>query len=95
MAEIQRLLDSVRLQYTELMQQCIHPAPDGANLSFKSKLVAGKRYWYIYISLGVRRSEHYLGEETTELLDKIDEQRTLWESTSGERGQALHFTFRL
>jgi len=85
MAEIQRLPDSVRLQYTELMQQCIHPAPDGANISFKSKLVAGKRYWYIYISLGARRSEHYLGEETTELLDKIDEQRTLWESTEDDR----------
>mgnify|MGYP001821356574 FL=1 len=85
MAEIRNLPDIVRLQYTELMQQCVHPAPDGANISFKSKMVGGKRYWYIYISLGARRSEHYLGEETTELLDKIDEQRALWESTEDDR----------
>lgn len=95
MAEIRRLPDSVRLQYTELMQQCVHPAPDGANISFKSKLVAGKRYWYIYISLGKRRSEHYLGEETTELLDKIDEQRALWESTEDDRKTRLRLVAML
>lgn len=85
MAEIQRLPDMVTLQYSELMQQCVHPAPDGANISFKSKKVAGKCYWYLYISLGARRSEHYLGEETPELLDKIDEERALWESTEDDR----------
>lgn len=85
MAEIQRLPDTVTLQYSELMQQCIHPAPDGANISFKSKMVSGKRYWYLYISLGSRRSEHYLGEETTELLDKIDDERGLWESSEDDR----------
>lgn len=85
MTRIQRLPDTVLLQYSELMQQCVHPAPDGANISFKSKMVAGKRYWYLYISLGTRRSEHYLGEETTELLDKIDEQRNLWESSEDDR----------
>lgn len=85
MAEIQRLPDAVALQYSELMQQCVHPAPDGANISFKSKKVAGKRYWYLYISLGARRSEHYLGEETPELLDKIDEERGLWASTEDDR----------
>lgn len=85
MAEIQRLPDTVALQYSELMQQCVHPAPDGANISFKSKKVAGKRYWYLYISLGTRRSEHYLGEETPGLLDKMDEERGLWESTEDDR----------
>ena len=85
MTEIQRLPDIVTLQYSELMQQCIHPAPDGANISFKSKKVAGQRYWYLYISLGNRQSEHYLGKETIELLDKIDEEKSLWESTKDDR----------
>lgn len=85
MAEIQRLPDTVTLQYSELMQQCVHPAPDGANISFKSKTVAGKRYWYLYISLGSRRSEHYLGEENAALLDKIEEERELWESSENDR----------
>jgi len=85
MAEIQQLPDTVALQYSELMQQCVHPAPDGANISFKSKKVADQRYWYLLISLGKRQSEHYLGKETTELLDKIDEEKSLWESMKDDR----------
>lgn len=41
------------------------PLSDGSNLSFKPKLINGKRYWYLFMSVGVSRSEHYLGEETT------------------------------
>jgi hypothetical protein len=85
MTDIQRLPDIVTLQYSELMQQCIRPTPDGSNISFKSKKVAGHRYWYLYISIGSRKSEHYLGKETTELLDKIDEEKSLWESTEDDR----------
>ncbi|HED16465.1 MAG TPA: hypothetical protein ENI64_06625 [Gammaproteobacteria bacterium] len=85
MGEMRKLPDNVALQYSELMQQCIHPAPDGANLSFKSKTIGGKRYWYLYISLGKRRTEHYLGEESTELLDTIEDEKALWESSEDDR----------
>lgn len=85
MMNIQRLPDIVTMQYSELMQQCVLPTPDGSNISFKSKKVGGKRYWYLYISLGSRRSEHYLGEESTALLDKIEEEKSLWESTEDDR----------
>ena len=85
MKQISRLPDSVALQYTELMQQCIQPAPDGANLSFKSKTIGRKRYWYLYISLGTRRTEHYLGEETPVLLDTIENEKALWSSTEDDR----------
>jgi hypothetical protein len=85
MKDIRTLPDGVALQYTELMQQCIKPAPDGANLSFKSKTIGKKRYWYLYISLGNRRTEHYLGEESTALLDTIDDEKALWASTEDDR----------
>ncbi|MEN8205181.1 MAG: GSU2403 family nucleotidyltransferase fold protein [Pseudomonadota bacterium] len=85
MIEIMKLPDNVALQYSELMQQCIHPAPGGDNISFKSKAIGGKRYWYLYISLGNRRTEHYLGEESTELLDTIDDEKALWESSKDDR----------
>jgi len=39
----------------------------------------------LYISIGSRQSEHYLGKETIELLDKIDEEKSLWESTKDDR----------
>lgn len=80
-----RLPDSVAAQYSELLRHAVHPTPDGSNLSFKSKRIAGKIYWYLYVSLGRRRSEHYLGAQTPALLETIEHERKLWESTSEDR----------
>jgi hypothetical protein len=85
MAEIERLPNSVTVQYSELMQNCIHPVSDGSNISFKAKTVNGKRYWYLYISLGSSRREHYLGEESVTLLDRIADEREAWESDADDR----------
>jgi len=81
----EELPDSLTTQYSELLQNCIHPLSDGSNLSFKSKEIHGKRYWYLYISIGRTRREHYLGEETTELLDRIDDEKAVWESSADDR----------
>lgn len=82
---IEKLPNSVLVQYGELIQNCIQPVSDGSNLSFKYKDISGKRYWYLYISIGKTRREHYLGEETPELLDRIDDERARWESNADDR----------
>ena len=82
---IKRLPNSLLVQYSELMQNCVHPVSDGSNLSFKSKKINNKRYWYLYISIGKTRREHYLGEETTELLDSIEDEKALWLSNADDR----------
>ena len=86
MDNIRYLPNSLSVQYSELMQNCVQPLSDGSNLSFKSKLINGKRYWYLYISIGTSRREHYLGEGTTELLDRIEDEKDLWESNSDDCG---------
>jgi hypothetical protein len=83
--EIKHLSNSLSVQYSELMQNCIHPLSDGSNISFKSKLINGKRYWYLYISLGSSRREHYLGEESIDLLDRIDDEKATWEANEDDR----------
>ncbi len=85
MKEVKYLPNSLSVQYSELMQNCVHPLSDGSNLSFKYKTINNKRYWYLYTSIGSTRREHYLGEETTELLDRIDDEKALWESNSDDR----------
>lgn len=82
---IEQLPNSLLVQYSELMQNCVQPVSDGSNLSFKSKKINDKRYWYLYISIGKTRREHYLGEETTELLDRIDDEKALWQSNVDDR----------
>ncbi len=85
MRDLKWLPNSLAVQYSELMQNCIRPVSDGSNLSFKAKELNGKRYWYLYISIGATRREHYLGEETAALLDRIDDERALWESDADDR----------
>ena len=80
-----RLADSVATQYSELLRHAVRPAPDGANLSFKTKTIGGHVYHYLYISLGRRRAEHYLGRETPELLATIEAERALWHSGADDR----------
>ena len=85
MNEMRYLPNSLSVQYSELMQNCVQPISDGSNVSFKYKQINNKRYWYLYISVGSTRREHYLGEETTELLDRIDDEKALWESNADDR----------
>jgi hypothetical protein len=85
MESIKYLPNSLSVQYSELLQNCVQPISDGSNLSFKYKKINNKRYWYLYMSVGSTRREHYLGEETAELLDRIDEEKALWESNSDDR----------
>lgn len=85
MPNFERLPNSLTVQYSELLQNCVHPISDGSNISFKSKTINGKRYWYLYISLGTTRREHYLGEESTELLDRMEAERDAWTSNEDDR----------
>ena len=83
--EIEHLPNSLTVQYSELLQNCIHPLSDGSNISFKSKSINGKKYWYLYISLGSSRREHYLGEESIELRDRIEDEKAAWEANEDDR----------
>ncbi|MGB5738323.1 MAG: GSU2403 family nucleotidyltransferase fold protein [Woeseia sp.] len=85
MKSIEYLPNSLSVQYSELMQNCMRPISDGSNLSFKYKQINNKRYWYLYISIGSTRREHYLGEESQQLLDRIDDEKALWESDTDDR----------
>ena len=85
MKDIKYLPNSLSVQYSELMQNCVRPISDGSNLSFKYKDINNKRYWYLYISIGSTRREHYLGEDSPELLDKIEDEKARWESDTDDR----------
>jgi len=82
---ITHLPNSLTVQYSELMQNCVHPLSDGSNISFKNKTINGRRYWYLYISLGASRREHYIGEESIEVLDQMENERSTWESDKDDK----------
>ena len=82
---IHYLPSNIALQYSELLPLCATPLPSGSNLSFKKKTIRGKHYWYLYISLGSRRTEHYLGEESAATLALMESEQALWEQHPDDR----------
>src|SRR5262245_38587363 len=69
---IQRLPESVHTLYAELFDQAIRaeaelPLDVPRHGSFVSKLVKGRRYWYLQRVEGDRKTQHYLGPELDQL----------------------------
>jgi hypothetical protein len=79
----QRLPETVHTLYAELLDQVIRaeaelPPDLPRQGSFVSKLVKGRRYWYLQRVEGDRRRQHYLGPESEQLLGwmrEVGEQR--------------------
>jgi hypothetical protein len=72
----QRLPESVLTLYAELLEQSIHAEAEAAALgipaggppgSFIRKEVKGRTYWYLQVSEGGSRRQHYLGADSDAL----------------------------
>ncbi len=80
------LPESTRLLYTQLLSQCLHgAAPSGRGLSFVTKTIKDSRHWYLQLTVGSQKTQHYLGPDSTELQRLIKKEQTLWQSTSPDR----------
>lgn len=76
---MQELSESTRLLYTQLLAQCLHgAAPSGRGLSFVSKTIKGGKHWYLQLTIGSRKTQHYLGPNSKEVLELIDKEQRLW-----------------
>lgn len=71
--------------YAELLQACLRgAAPSGRGLSFVSKQIGGKKHWYLQLTVGSRKSQHYLGPDCEETLSMIAQEKGLWEEAAPE-----------
>ncbi len=70
----QRLPESVQVLYSELLDHALQAEAErvAAELppgTFVSKEIKGARYWYLQVARGAAKRQHYLGPETSKLLD--------------------------
>ena len=73
------LSESTRLLYTQLLSQCLHgAAPSGRGLSFVAKRIKGGKHWYLQLSIGSRKTQHYLGPDTDAVRALIEKEKSLW-----------------
>ncbi len=73
------LPESTRLLYAQLLTECAQNATPGRRgLSFVSKRIRGGRHWYLQITVGSAKTQHYLGSDSEELRQTIDREKASW-----------------
>ncbi len=71
--------ESTRLLYTQLLTQSLHgAAPSGHGLSFVAKQIKGGKHHYLQLTVGSRKTQHYLGPDSNELRALIQNEKKLW-----------------
>jgi hypothetical protein len=77
------LPETTRLLYSQLLSQCLHSAaPSGRGISFVSKRIKGGKHWYLQVTIGSRKTQHYLGPDTASVRGLIDKEKKLWKSAA-------------
>jgi len=80
------LSESSQLLYSQLLSQCLHGAvPNGRGLSFVKKNIKGSVHWYLQLTIGSNKSQHYLGPDSEKICTLMDKEKSLWKKTKPDR----------
>lgn len=74
---MEHLPESTTLLYSELLQQALHCLPVDRGISYVSKTIGGKRYWYAELVVGSIKRQASLGPDSPELRQLIERQKAL------------------
>jgi len=74
------------LLYAQLLSQCLHAAaPSGKGLSFVKKVIKGSTHWYLQLTIGSRKTQHYIGPDSESVQQLISREKVLWENAEPDR----------
>ncbi|MDH3688687.1 MAG: GSU2403 family nucleotidyltransferase fold protein [Gammaproteobacteria bacterium] len=77
---LDNLPDNLPALYDELLNaRAEQAAPSGRGLSFVTKNIRHQVHWYLQLTVGSNRSQHYLGPDSVELRRQINSEKSLWE----------------
>lgn len=80
------LSESSRLLYSQLLSQCLYAsAPSGRGLSFVKKTIKGATHWYLQLTIGSQKTQHYIGPDSQTVQQLIANEKQLWEKAKPDR----------
>lgn len=80
------LPESTRLLYSQLLSQCLHAAaPSGRGMSFVKKDIKGATHWYLQLTIGSSKTQHYIGPDSESVQQLIKSEKQLWEKAQSDR----------
>lgn len=88
MKAMEYLSESTQLLYSQLLSQCLQGAvPNGRGLSFVKKNIKDSIHWYLQLTVGSRKTQHYLGPDSKKIHTLIDNEKKLWEKSKPDRNE--------
>lgn len=82
------LSESTQLLYSQLLSQCLHGAtPNGRGLSFVKKNIKDSIHWYLQLTIGSRKTQHYIGPDSEAIHTLIENEKKLWEKAKPDRNE--------
>lgn len=74
---MKKLTETTSLLYSELQQQCVAVLPIDKGISYSTKLISGRKYWYLELSVGSKKRAMSLGADCEALREQIEKQKRL------------------
>lgn len=82
---MEHMIQASNLLYSELLEHCMRGvAPSGRGVSFVSKSIRGQKHHYLQLTVGNKKTQHYLGPDTAELQQKIQAEKQLYHDAQPE-----------
>lgn len=60
-------------------------APSGRGLSFVEKTIKSSVHWYLQLTIGSRKTQHYLGPDSAALKQLVEKEKNLWKNATPDR----------
>ncbi|HKK04704.1 MAG TPA: GSU2403 family nucleotidyltransferase fold protein [Gammaproteobacteria bacterium] len=60
-------------------------APSGRGLSFVRKTIKGTIQWYLQLTVGNKKTQHYIGPDSQDVQELIANEKKLWETAKPDR----------
>lgn len=79
------LPQATNLLYSELLEHSMRgAAPAGRGISFVTKFIGGRTHHYLQLTVGNKKTQHYLGPDIPELREKIEREKQLYRDSKPE-----------
>ena len=82
---IRRLPQATQLLYSELLDELLHAALSKRGISFFTRTINGRDYWYLQYVIGSSQQSYYLGPDDERTRARVGATRARWEHDDDSR----------
>ena len=92
---IRRLPHATQLLYSELLDELLHAALSKRGISFFTRTIDGRDYWYLQYVIGSSQQSYYLGPDDERTRARVEATRARWDHDDDSRESRMRLVSML